>query len=426
MRKLRITSLAILMMLLCTAAAFAETKTVDKDETITEPYIVNEDLTVKGEGTLTLEHGAEVNGNLIVDNCTVKVPEGGIKVTGDILITNANMEVQRSTYGYAISSEKAIIAKNCIITANAVDRATHAICGKAMVQADNCQITANTGEYGVNGINSDGDITLVDCMVKSNVHSQGISAYRGNLILENVKGNIVSGSSGLSAGGEPGQILLKNCGLNIDAGGKDADAGLQPTGIFAYDTITIDGGTVTVKSPKNDGIYANHGMEITNNTNLVDATGKENGLRVLVNQYTQGKIVIGSGLVVSPEKSGFSGEEGVFLDKSGNKCSHIIIKKIMIPPAASMSIKLKSVKVKRSAKKLVLQATLKINEKAAKNKKVTFKFNGKKYTAKTNKKGIAKVTIKKKVLKKLKAGKKVKYSATYSTVTDNKTAKVKK
>ena len=35
------------------------------------------------------------------------------------------------------------------------------------------------------------------------------------------------------------------------------------------------------------------------------------------------------------------------------------------------------------------------------NKKITFKFNGKKYTAKTNVKGIAKVTIKSSVLKKL-------------------------
>jgi hypothetical protein len=87
---------------------------------------------------------------------------------------------------------------------------------------------------------------------------------------------------------------------------------------------------------------------------------------------------------------------------------------------------LKTVKVKRSAKKLVIRATLKEGKKALKGKKITFKFNGKKYTAKTNKKGIAKVTIKKKVLKKLKVGKKVKYQATYIKDTVKKTAKVKK
>lgn len=88
---------------------------------------------------------------------------------------------------------------------------------------------------------------------------------------------------------------------------------------------------------------------------------------------------------------------------------------------------LKTVKVKRSAKKLVLTATLKkVNGKYLKKKKVTFRFNGKKYVVKTNKKGVAKVTINSKVLKKLKAGKKVKYQATYLKDTVVKTVKVKK
>ena len=90
-------------------------------------------------------------------------------------------------------------------------------------------------------------------------------------------------------------------------------------------------------------------------------------------------------------------------------------------------VTLKSVTVKRSAKKLTLQATLgKVNGKYLKNKKITFKFNGKKYTAKTDKKGVAKVTIKSSVLKKLKVGKKVTYQATYSKDTVKKTVKVKK
>ena len=87
---------------------------------------------------------------------------------------------------------------------------------------------------------------------------------------------------------------------------------------------------------------------------------------------------------------------------------------------------LSKVTVKKSAKKLVIKATLKKGKTPIKNKKLTFKFKGKKYTAKTNKKGIAKITVKKSVLKKLKKGKKVTYQVTYLKDTVKRTVKVKK
>ena len=73
----------------------------------------------------------------------------------------------------------------------------------------------------------------------------------------------------------------------------------------------------------------------------------------------------------------------------------------------------KTTKVKKG-KKLVLKAKLKwSNGKAIKGKVVKFKLKGKTYKAKTNKKGIAKVTIKKKVTKKFKKGKKYKVIISY-------------
>ena len=90
-------------------------------------------------------------------------------------------------------------------------------------------------------------------------------------------------------------------------------------------------------------------------------------------------------------------------------------------------VSLKSAFVKKSGKKLVLTASLaKINGKYLKNKIIVFKFKGKTYKAKTNSKGVAKVSIKKSVLKKLKVGKKLSYQATYLKDTVKKTAKVKR
>ena len=97
-----------------------------------------------------------------------------------------------------------------------------------------------------------------------------------------------------------------------------------------------------------------------------------------------------------------------------------------VQKADVVKLTLKKVKIKKSAKKLVLQATLKINGVGKKGAKLTFKFNGKKYKAKTNKKGVAKVTISKKVLKKLKVGKKVKYQVSYGKTVKKLSAKVKK
>ena len=65
----------------------------------------------------------------------------------------------------------------------------------------------------------------------------------------------------------------------------------------------------------------------------------------------------------------------------------------------------KTVRVRKYAKKLVLKASLRNGKKALKNKLIRFKFKGKTYKAKTNLKGLAKVTLKRKVTRKLKQGK---------------------
>ena len=130
-----------------------------------------------------------------------------------------------------------------------------------------------------------------------------------------------------------------------------------------------------------------------------------------------------------------SGSYGYIITYSGDtkytsfsKTGSVTVNKQTTPtkPVVKTTITLKTVQVKKSAKKLILQATLKQGKTPLKSKKIVFKFNGKKYTAKTNKKGVAKVIIKKSILKKLKVGKKVNYQASYGKIITKKTAKIKK
>ena len=69
---------------------------------------------------------------------------------------------------------------------------------------------------------------------------------------------------------------------------------------------------------------------------------------------------------------------------------------------------------------------MKVNGKYFKAKLLKIKFNKKTYKVKTNKKGVATWKVKKSMLKKLKAGKKYKYTVTYGEDTVTKKLTVKK
>ena len=90
-------------------------------------------------------------------------------------------------------------------------------------------------------------------------------------------------------------------------------------------------------------------------------------------------------------------------------------------------IKASDKKVKKSAKVTKIKITLnKVNGKYLKSKTLKIKFNKKTYKVKTNKKGVATWKVKKSMLKKLKVGKKVKYTVTYGKATLTKKLTIKK
>ena len=177
-------------------------------------------------------------------------------------------------------------------------------------------------------------------------------------------------------------------------------------------------------------------FENTSNLNVYYASNANYKVRIIEddgNPETEGQNV--TVLIDNKMKSYKTDKNGfitVEIDKNFKVGTHTI--KIQYRNASvknKVAVKhllaLKSATVKKSAKKLVLTASLaKVNGKYLKNKKITFKFNGKTYKSNTNSKGIAKVTIKSSVLKKLKTGKKVSYQATYLKDTVKRTAKILK
>ena len=85
----------------------------------------------------------------------------------------------------------------------------------------------------------------------------------------------------------------------------------------------------------------------------------------------------------------------------------------------------KTTAVKKTAKKLKIKIKLK-GKTVLKKKTLKVKFRGKTYKIKTNNKGVATFKLTKKVIKKLKAGKKYKYTITYQKDTLKRFIKVKK
>ena len=187
-------------------------------------------------------------------------------------------------------------------------------------------------------------------------------------------------------------------------------------------------------------------VKTTNTTVIVDAKiiAKASTVQYSAGKYysvtvygTDGKLANGVAVVFKVNgktvKTTTTNEKGIASFKVTQipKTYNVMATALGVSATKKLTVKhvvtLKSATVKKSGKKLVLTATLaKVNGKYLKSKKITFKFNGKKYTAKTSKKGVAKVTIKSSVLKKLKVGKKVTYQATYVKDTVKKTVKVKR
>ena len=241
-----------------------------------------------------------------------------------------------------------------------------------------------------------------------------------------------TGKVTLSIGGKDYIYLVENGVANViipNLGEGNYPYTITYSGDSKYSSFTTNG-SLNKSAPKVD-------PKITAKNTAVQYSAK--GKYSVTVYGTDGKVASGvqvifkiSGKQVGKAKTNAKGVASYVVTKNPGKYkiqATALGKSVTKTVTVKHIVTLKTVTLKKSAKKLTLQATLaKINGKYLKKKTVTFKINGKKVaTAKTNSKGVAKITIKNpNVVKKLKVGKKVTYQATYLKDTVKKTAKVKK
>ncbi|MBQ2653753.1 MAG: hypothetical protein IJF83_09355 [Methanobrevibacter sp.] len=191
---------------------------------------------------------------------------------------------------------------------------------------------------------------------------------------------------------------------------------------FTKNSASIYGGAVFFKFHEITGYYDNQGTwqsDVKFYSNLIEnCVFTENVAK------SRGGAIYGLKSLQKPNVSPKLAVKCTFSDNKAPEGKDVYGGTVSNCVYKNTKLTLNTVKVKKSAKKLTLTATLKKGSSPLVNKYVTFKFKGKVYKAKTNSKGVAKATVKSNVLKNLKIGSKVTYQASYASFSVKKTAKV--
>ena len=280
------------------------------------------------------------------------------------------------------------------------------------------------------------------------VETVGIKSLRGNVVIND--NNITSTDKNISVSNVEGTILVNNLtkAYGADYTFQITILGIDGKGVANTNiTLTVDGvkitkttdanGTITLTNKEVSAI-GTHTVSIsnpvTNETvnaviNIVSRIAENSDVKMYYYDGTAFRVralddngnPVGAGETVIITV----GSKAYEVKTDANGYASLVIKELPKTYTVTATykgvttenkvqvkqvLKTSNVKVKKSSKKLVLKAKL-VNK--LKGKKITFKFNGKKYAAKTNKKGVAAVKLGKKVIKKLKAGKKYAFKAIF-------------
>lgn len=418
-------------------ASYGGTINLEKDYVYDEEFndtkgiLILKDLTINGNGhTLDGASKSRILFNFLA-----------IKVTlNDIVFKNGYTNL----YGGAIFNFADLTVNNCVFEKNYADTTAGAICSLASLNCKNSVFNKNIANGSAGAIFS--------CSIKkadSYFNKSSIDPFHTDL--RGIISNLLTDFSFI-----PGTDYISNCkftkNVALGRGGgaiyafnhikifsskfvsnKAAQVGGAVYGAknlfiknskFTKNSASVYGGAVYFKFHELAGHYDKNGKWVTDvkfyNNTIKNCVFTENVAK------DRGGAIYGFKFSELPKVEAAHAVKCTFKDNLAGSYGNEIYGGTLKSCVFKNTLTLKSVKIKKSAKKLVLSVKLKKGSKPIKYKKVTFKFNGKTYKAKTNYKGIAKVTIPSSILKKLKLGKTIKYQASFGKFHELKISKVYK
>ncbi len=402
---------------------------------LTTGIFINKDITINGNG-----HVIDAMGKSRIFNINYGNGLSLHKVTlKDITFKNGNAKI----YGGAILNFADLTIDNCYFTNNNAGTAGGAVNSLGALTLKNSKFHKNSagGDAGAvfsltlkkspefyytyfEGKNATEDINLL-----FTIGMQALLEHGKDTITNCVFTNNIANGRGGGAVYAFSHININSCTFNSNKAGEKGGAvfGCKDLFIknskFSKNQVSMYGGAVYFKCHEQSGHYENGTWvsSVKYFTNSIEGSTFANNVA-----GERGGSIYGFRTSSSDTVHCAKAVKCTFSDNKAPKGKDIYGGTVINCVYKNTKITIKAVTVKKSAKKLTIQATLKKGSSPLKGKVVYFKFNGKTYKAKTNSKGIAKITIKQSILKKLKVGKTVKYLAKYGSLTAKKTAKVKK